>query len=107
MDPELQAIEDRQLQVIARLRQLRDSVDGLIKKAGAGEGQQKGGKVCAKPLQKAVNNRSSNTKVASSALPDVSLPSVRTRTVFFQPDANYFIAVINSGKLILCNCRNW
>lgn len=77
MDPELQAIEDRQLQVIARLKELRDSVDSLIKKAGAGGGQQMGGKVCGKPSQKAVNNRSSNATVASSALSDVTLPSVR------------------------------
>lgn len=78
MDPELQAIEDRQLQVIARLRQLRDSVDGLIKKAGPGGGQQKGGKVRAKPPQKTLNNRSSNAAVTSNALSDVTLPSVRS-----------------------------
>lgn len=34
MDPELEAVEVRQLEVISRLRQMRDKVDDLIGKVG-------------------------------------------------------------------------
>ncbi|ODN04105.1 Aminoacyl tRNA synthase complex-interacting multifunctional protein 2 [Orchesella cincta] len=70
MDPQFEAIEERQLQVIARLRQLRDTVNDMIVKSGAKEGQGKVSK------QAPVNTASKASTCLSSARPSTCVSSV-------------------------------
>ncbi|CAL8118234.1 unnamed protein product [Orchesella dallaii] len=78
MDPQLQAIEDRQLEVIARLRQLRDKVNDMITKSGGVKAAQsktlnKTPVKCASKSNSSVSSRPSTC--VSSVLVDATLPS--------------------------------
>jgi len=78
MEPELQAIEERQLEVIAKLKKLKTTVDEMIKNA---EGV-KGGLGSKTPIIRSTasttannNNASASSSNASSALFNVVIPS--------------------------------
>lgn len=70
MEPELQVIEDRQLAVISRLRQLRDTVDDLIRKSGGPQAAA----VKESPVQSRVSG--GVTCASSSGAISASFPSV-------------------------------
>jgi len=79
MEPELQAIEERQLEVIAKLKSLNARVDGLMKNVVGGGG---GGKVSAKSNSPSRNASANSVQVSSNvsnssafALVDVDVPS--------------------------------
>lgn len=74
MEPELQAIEERQLEVISRLRQLRETVDELINKAGGPRTvQHPGSNVVSK---NEANNQTLKPTRGPEALAGVCLPVV-------------------------------
>jgi len=79
MDPQFQAIEDRQLEVIGRLRQLRDKVNDMIDKSGGVKAAQS--KISRQAPVKSSSKSSSSVSTggpsscASSVLADATLPS--------------------------------